>query len=858
MEAWNLCLPSSLLGLSWLQCKAFGHASRGCFYMMKRRLTGAIYLLLGLVFVLSLKATEVVVTNGTQFLDADGHVVHAHGGGMIKVDGHFYWYGEHRDPSDHFLGISCYESTDLKTWNYRGDVLSRDSAKELATCAVERPKVLFNKLTQKYVLWMHWENGRDYSQARCAVALGDSPDHPFIYQGSFRPCQDQEVIDHGIPGYMSRDCTLFEDTDGKGYFISAANDNADLHIYELTPDFQHIAKLTARLFAGQFREAPCLFKKNNAYYLITSGCTGWIPNQAKYACSTNIAGDWSALRELQDSLTTYDSQPACVVPLAGSTGTSYLYAGDRWAGAWHKPVSDSKYVWLPLAFDTNCDLKLTYAGKVRIDISKGTIINQDLPGHSLVPKVINQAPDYFCTWNIQGYICSYKSPEDQRAQMTEANLFGGGKYQDWAGLYPRIRGDLILVMDDSWDVPANGDSSYFGSLQLNEQRFPSFTGAPDERLKALVTKVKAAGWKGLGGWVCAQQAPRFAVPNERAYWIERLNWMRQAGVAYWKVDWGKNERSAPWRRMLTELGSVYAPDLVIEHALVAEVADTAAVFRTYDVENVVAAPVTIDRVANLIGHGTSQFSAVVNCEDEPYIAVGLGCAIGIMRHPFAGTLPNGQPDMVFPVTGRDLKRRLDEMVRAVRWHKIARPLPGDATKNVVDSRRMEDTWMLEQSETWTDSRPGDWRRASAPARISRGLALPEVKVAKAERAPFVLATRYTNGAIAIAAIGRTTNRQYQNPKAEVALMVGDAPGPFGLFGYFASVMLKFDHPLGPIQVLAQDLMAEESTDITEEVSIQNNELTIPGELISRIGLSAASTNDLSEPGMVLVVAKAAN
>src|ERR1700744_2601834 len=29
----------------------------------------------------------------------------------------------------------------------------------------------------------------------------------------------------------------------------------------------------------------------------------------------------------------------------------------------------------------------------------------------LVPEVSNPWPDYFCTWNVQGYVCSYKSSQ---------------------------------------------------------------------------------------------------------------------------------------------------------------------------------------------------------------------------------------------------------------------------------------------------------------------------------------------------------------------------------------------------------------------------------------------------------------
>jgi len=163
--------------------------------------------------------------------------------------------------------------------------------------------------------------------------------------------------------------------------------------------------------------------------------------------------------------------------------------------------------------------------------------------------------------------------------------------------------------------------------------------------------------------------------------------------------------------------------------------------------------------------------------------------------------------------------------------------------------------MLEQDETWTSHQPGDWRKASAPARISRGLELPAVTVGEAELKPFVLASRSVNGAVAIATIGRTSARQFQNPKARITLSVGNAPGPFGIFGYYGSLTLKFDHPPGKARVLAQDLLADASTDITSGVNINGDELVIPGELISKIGLSAASVNDLSEPGLVLAIVR---
>lgn len=334
-------------------------------------------LLIGNVQSFNVAAAEGVIVNGTQFKDTSGNVIHAHGGGMLKHGDYYYWYGEYRDDSNLFLGVSCYRSKDLVNWEYRGEVLSRNSAPELNHCNIERPKVMYNASTGEFVMWMHWENGINYGQARAAVAYSKTPDGKFTYIRSFRPMQDTGVMDHGLPGYMSRDCNVFVDTDGKGYFISAANENMDLHLYELTPDYKNIASLKAKLFVGQQREAPCLIKRNGYYYLITSGCTGWNPNQAKYAYSKDLASGWSQLYNLGNS-TTYKSQPTFIIPVQGSSGTSYLYMGDRWAGAWGGKVNDSQYVWLPLNFISDTTLELPYYDSVKIDASSG-IISEYIP-----------------------------------------------------------------------------------------------------------------------------------------------------------------------------------------------------------------------------------------------------------------------------------------------------------------------------------------------------------------------------------------------------------------------------------------------------------------------------------------------
>lgn len=185
--------------------------------------------------------------NGTLWLDMDGAPIHAHGGYIIWYDGWYYWYGE--DRRDRYY-VSCYRSENLTDWEFRNHVLTMDSHME--NCRVrtklqlinedgkkinlERPKVLYNKQTKKFVMWVHFENGKDYSQAAAAIATCDTPDGDFVYHGHFNPY-----------GFMSRDCTLFQDDDGTAYFISAARDNADLHVYRLTDDYMNVEAFAKEL-----------------------------------------------------------------------------------------------------------------------------------------------------------------------------------------------------------------------------------------------------------------------------------------------------------------------------------------------------------------------------------------------------------------------------------------------------------------------------------------------------------------------------------------------------------------------------------------------------------------------------------
>lgn len=300
-----------------------------------------------------------VIENGVQLFDTNGEALHAHGAGVIKVGEYYYWYGENRFEDQSFKSVRLYRSKNLNDWEFVNDILTNNSDPDLNYAKIERPKIIYNALNDQYVMWMHKEGGDNYSQARAAVAVSNTIGGDYQYLGSFRPLN-----------HMSRDCTAFVDDDGTGYFLSAANENADLHLYQLSSDFTQIDHLVQKIWVGQHREAPALVKRNGVYFLITSGTSGWDPNQARYGTATDIRGNWSSTQALGND-TTFDSQPTFILTVSGSEDTSYLYMGDRWLDPEYK---DSKYVWLPLEFPTSNSVSLNWNTRIAVDTQTGELL----------------------------------------------------------------------------------------------------------------------------------------------------------------------------------------------------------------------------------------------------------------------------------------------------------------------------------------------------------------------------------------------------------------------------------------------------------------------------------------------------
>jgi len=508
---------------------------------------------------------------------------------------------------------------------------------------------------------------------------------------------------------------------------------------------------------------------------------------------------------------------------------------------------------------------------------------------NLIPDAPTSTPDYWCTWNTQNFSAVVEDGADTTgdagACIARDNLNGEIVFGQpgWATcFYDKIRRDLFFILDDGWDVPYGANPGkareLFGSCELSSDRFPMFSGSPAQRLRTLNDRLLENGWKGAGLWISAQAAGErdgktlLADDGIAAYWRERAGWCHDAGIGYWKVDWGVRASSAAFRSMLTETAAAEAPGLLVEHALcmvpmngiedgnwrtgeeyrtsMRAMLEVSPLFRAYDVLNFMSEASMLDRLSVILREtdAVGGPECLINCEDELYIGAALGLAVGIMRHPL-GKL---EPWLSSELDPRH--NRIDEAIRTVRWHRIAPAFIAHDGNLAISEERLTDSWEFKPKQTWWKE---VWNRTTcqtAPAVISRGLALPEV-TASGEK-PFVVASRNPNGAISVAMLPRTLAGQEHKVHfpADIRLDAGDGQNPIGVFGRCSSLTLSFSEPVSGKRLWMQDLAGDAAVDITDRVQWVNNNLRLDGTLLAEIGLSAATPGDLSEPGLVLVFA----
>jgi hypothetical protein len=347
--------------------------------------------------------------------DTAGKHIQAHGGQVSKIGDKWWWIGENRDGN---RNICLYSSNDLYNWENKGYVMrtvgersqldnddyftalyghlsaaGKDSVYNAIQSrkVIERPKLLYNGKTGKYIIWFHADDP-NYGAAAAGVAIADTITGPyrFIKRSRLHQLPDSEYGNEWYEeakyrGY-ARDMNVFVDDDGTAYIIYSSEENRTMFISRLNDEYTDLdvpqtpvglAKNGVdfvRLFPGAIREAPAMFKYRGKYYMITSGATGWAPNQASYWVADAIFGKWVNMgdpcaqtpdTEYPSNLT-FRTQSTCVFPYDAKNG-KFIYMGDRWNS---RNLKDSRYVWLPVMVDSGNKITLPAWKEWKLDAWK--------------------------------------------------------------------------------------------------------------------------------------------------------------------------------------------------------------------------------------------------------------------------------------------------------------------------------------------------------------------------------------------------------------------------------------------------------------------------------------------------------
>ncbi len=315
--------------------------------------------------------------------DMNSRLIESHDGNILYTRGKYYWYGQIMNtdsPEIEAVGVSVYSSNDLLNWTEEQPIVYGGRLH-----IIERPHVIYNATTSKYVMWGH--NVISYPNSRAFIAYGDNPTGPFtIFSTTYNP-----------NGEGLNDMNLFKDADGKAYVLYSNGINTKFFISLLTDDYLGTTETFLNPANHNGREAPAMFIRNGIHYLVTSGLSGWAPNMNTYATSTTgVLGTWSTrvnpfLPSAEEDYTlAFRSQTTHILEIPGRAG-SYIYMGDRfnYTDVNNGSLYGSRHVWLPITMGTGTIMTIPWKSSWDLDTEFPTTDGPDAATNVAVNRVGN-------------------------------------------------------------------------------------------------------------------------------------------------------------------------------------------------------------------------------------------------------------------------------------------------------------------------------------------------------------------------------------------------------------------------------------------------------------------------------------
>lgn len=316
---------------------------------------------------------------GVEFNDTKGRLVQAHSGGVYHDEESdlYYLYGNNYTgdtTSDPFTGVTLYSSYDFSHWDYVKNLVTPDTPGWntpsnttgcLGLAVVERPKVIYNEQTRKYVMYMHVTDPT-YSNTMLGVATSGQFLGPWEFVSCYRP-----------GGLHSWDMGVYvdDDDDRTAYVIYSSDANGTgtngaLRISQLSSDYLTVAVPDVATGRGQL-EAPGIIKYDGIYTLVVSHTSGWSSNPNVYNQATKISELLSGnfTNEIAPaSANTYNSQNAYLLTINNKKHNTFIYLGDRYE---YPELSVSEYVWLPVNVTKDTFELVYFENEWYLDVESG-------------------------------------------------------------------------------------------------------------------------------------------------------------------------------------------------------------------------------------------------------------------------------------------------------------------------------------------------------------------------------------------------------------------------------------------------------------------------------------------------------
>ena len=288
---------------------------------------------------------ERVIRPGKVWLDTDGKRIQAHGAYMHYENGTFYWYVENKEKTVpgsgiwHW-GVRCYTSQDLCNWKDEGLIIEPDTEHKdsilYPAAYLDRPHILFNEKTKKYVCWLKF-SGMDVRNHYFCIMTADNILGPY----------EMAVPKFFPDGDVVGDYDLCKDEETGKAYLFAEVDVSHIISYTLTEDYLGVKGEKYIHYEDGYREGPAHFSRNGHHYLLTSGRTGYIPNPSLIAISDNwhgpyeIQGDPHVNDEDQAS---FNSQVSCIFKHPTKKDL-YIAMADRWVPDFKVTKGVSEKIW---------------------------------------------------------------------------------------------------------------------------------------------------------------------------------------------------------------------------------------------------------------------------------------------------------------------------------------------------------------------------------------------------------------------------------------------------------------------------------------------------------------------------------